>query len=163
MRAIELEEVEQPLDLGLVAGVERAFDAGRRPGLIDRSRARSGRVGADRGGIYERRHLSGSDGLKYPLTPTDIHFARACLIARGLYQPGEMDHHLGPSEQRLQPIACDVCQLPCRLLKASGGDTSCDSDDLTDGRIFGECSQHAGADVAAGSRDDDLHRFTITA
>ena len=51
-----LEHVEQLLDLGLVARVERGLDPAGRPALVDRAVLRARRVGADRGRVDQSRH-----------------------------------------------------------------------------------------------------------
>jgi len=63
-RIVGLEPVEESFDLGLVAAVEAARDAVRRPGLVDAPVLRPARVGADGRCVDEVRHAGASDGVE---------------------------------------------------------------------------------------------------
>ena len=96
---LALEDVQQPLALRLVARVEEARDAGRGPRLVDRAVLRAGRVRADRGGVHERLDLGAGGGLEHPAAPVDVDRVQLPVVARGLDEPRQVDHGVGPAEQ----------------------------------------------------------------
>src|SRR5215217_351414 len=78
-----LEAVEQALDLGLVARVERAADAGRRPALVDAAVLRARRVRADRRRVDERGDSPAAAALNTRALPSTFTSWRSCLSRPG--------------------------------------------------------------------------------
>ena len=82
--------------------------------LVDRHVLGPRRVGADRRGVDEPRHLRNGRGLEHPAAALDVDRSGLLLVARGLDQPGEVDDSVGALQQGHQGCAGDVGALPIR-------------------------------------------------
>ena len=126
----------------------------------DSSTARSrgpGRVRADRGGVHERTGAGGGRGREHPPRARDVRGLQRRLVARGLDQPGQVDHRVGPAEVPGQLRGGHVGLHPARARRAPGRAAPRQADDLGDARVGGQGLDHAGADVPGRAGDHDAH------
>src|SRR5215218_2443459 len=152
-----LEAVEQALDLGLVARVERAADAGRRPALVDAAVLRARRVRADRRRVDERGDSRGGGRPEHARAPLDVHLVEKLLVAARLDQPGQVHDRVGALEERPKRGAGDVGLAPLRLREARLGNAARYAEHRIDGRLLRERAQDARPDVATRAYYYDSH------
>jgi hypothetical protein len=113
--------VKEALDGRLVPAVRQLLDAVSGPGLVHPrlvpcTGGGNAGVRADRGHVDQVRHPGGVGGGQHRAAPADAHPFEVGDVVRRLEQPREVNHGVGPDEQRGEPRArvwlADVDAVP---------------------------------------------------
>jgi hypothetical protein len=158
-----LEAIEPPLDLRLVAGVEAGPDTAGRPRLVHGPVLRTGRVGADRGCVDERRNPGGGNGVEHAPAAGYVDAPERPAVVGGLDRPGEVHDRVGAAEERNEIARHDVGLRPLGLGERHAGPAPRDAEHGGDGRIPAQRLEHARAVIPARADDHDSHARDIPA
>lgn len=126
--------------------------------LVDAAVLRSGRVGADRRCVDERRHARRGSRLEDATRALDVDAARHVAIVGRLDQPREVDDDVRAAKRFGEVVARDVGADPARALERQAGPAARDPDDLVDGVVGAERGEQARPDVAGRAGDRDPHQ-----
>ena len=122
-----------------------------------------GAVGADGRRVDERPYPGPGGRAEHPRAPVHVDRAHQPLVAGRLDQPGEVHNGVGAVEVRPQRCAGHVRRPPLHLRERRLRYAPAQAQHRIHGRLRGERSQHARADVPAGARYDDSHACTAGA
>jgi hypothetical protein len=107
--------------------------------------------------VDERGHLGRSGRLEDAPAALDVDPLGEAFVAARLDCPGEVDDRVGAVEDRLQRVLHHVGADPLDLRHLHLRHAAGDADDLGHCRLGAQRFEHAGADVAGRSSDDDAH------